>query len=341
MYSFINAGVLSKGYKKFVNSGGGSNPYAGLAAGAWQELSNTKIRDQLPGGTTGNPTSIVDAYSGACVDTLRHKLIVWGGGHGDYNGNEVYTIDYTSSPSVSRVFGPTFTTPVSRHTYGGMAYISSTDVMYSVGGATYPDGNKDNTNWEFNLTSNTFTNRGDSGIGTSILGTWVGYDSVTNQVYINNRNDMLTYNASTYAMTNRGGSPDPGSLDMSICLDTTRRRMVVITAGSLTYKLLDSPYTNGTISTSNTPGTVGENCPGFQYDPVGDRFVLWAGGASVYAVSATGGAWSDITTSGGPASAQQASGTYGRWGYDPTYKVMVLCNSIDENLFVFKLASGA
>jgi hypothetical protein len=33
------------------------------------------------------------AWGGGAHDTKRDRLIVWGGGHGDYGGNELYAFD--------------------------------------------------------------------------------------------------------------------------------------------------------------------------------------------------------------------------------------------------------
>lgn len=322
-------------------SGGGSNPYAGLAAGAWQELSGTTIRSVVPAsGWTGNPTGIVDAWSGGCVDTLRHRLLVWGGGHDDYSGNEVYAINFGATPGVARVWGPNGQTPPSMHTYSGLAYMAHVDRMFEQGGATYPNGFIDNTTWEF-ICDTGFVSRGTSPLANSILFTAAAYDPVTQRVYINDRNNNWTYVQSTGTYTNRGGTPNAGGLYFNACIDSNRRRFVFFEQGTLTYMHLDT-FATGSISSSSTPTEGGENTnPGFGYDPVGDRFVMWSGGNNVYAMPAAGGAWANIRTSGGPGAAQSVKGTFGRWGYDPTYKVFVLCNSIDSNLYVFKLADGS
>jgi len=33
------------------------------------------------------------AWSGGAFDTTRDRLVVWGGGHADYPGNELYVFD--------------------------------------------------------------------------------------------------------------------------------------------------------------------------------------------------------------------------------------------------------
>ena len=93
------------------------------------------------------------------ADTKRNRLIIWGGGHVDYSGNEVYSLNLgTASPTLTRLTNPSdFTkntpgcpgpdanvvdgTPVSRHTYGGLVYLPVQDKMFSFGGSPAPCGN--------------------------------------------------------------------------------------------------------------------------------------------------------------------------------------------------------
>ena len=58
------------------------------------ELPNTKIRSVLPATPQmGNAGSLINAWNGGTVDTARSRLLVWGGGHADYYGNEMYALD--------------------------------------------------------------------------------------------------------------------------------------------------------------------------------------------------------------------------------------------------------
>jgi hypothetical protein len=133
-----------------------------LAPGHWYEIPNTHLEavlpDPLPPGMTG-PSSIMIAWSGGAYDTKRDRLIVWGGGHNDYGGNEIYTFDINSL-KWSRVWGPspdipdgvdgpdmlcgieTYDdgNPRSRHTYEGLEYIPTTDKFWSQGGSLYCGG---------------------------------------------------------------------------------------------------------------------------------------------------------------------------------------------------------
>src|SRR5438876_3315689 len=62
------------------------------APGTWAAYPNSALHPAMnaaPGvGPPWNPQYIMD-YSGGTYDAARDELIVWGGGHADYAGNEV------------------------------------------------------------------------------------------------------------------------------------------------------------------------------------------------------------------------------------------------------------
>ena len=111
--------------------------------------------DQRP---TGNdPGSIVRAWSSFAWDSTRQQLILWGGGHANYGGNEVYTwqsstLEWTraSLPSaVQLIPGSTdgfFTvdgpmhSPIASHTYDNQEYLPGVDRFITFGGAAYNNG---------------------------------------------------------------------------------------------------------------------------------------------------------------------------------------------------------
>src|SRR6266849_4211047 len=113
-------------------SGGGGGIPTTLG---WYQIPNT-TGPACPSGFTGC-ANVVAAWSGGIADTTRNRLILWGGGHTDYNGNEVYALDLNtltfarlnnpSTPAGSCVAANPDGTPNSRHTYGGLAYLPSTD----------------------------------------------------------------------------------------------------------------------------------------------------------------------------------------------------------------------
>ena len=57
---------------------------------------------------SGRCPYVVRAWSGAALDRAGKRLILFGGGHGDYDGNEEYALSYGSEAArFTRIFGPT------------------------------------------------------------------------------------------------------------------------------------------------------------------------------------------------------------------------------------------
>jgi Galactose oxidase, central domain len=126
-------------------------------------------------------------WSGGAADDAHQRLIVWGGGHSDYAGNEVSVLNLTGTPSWERFTSPTmpvpFTqdgqhweglkpyyvslhnggqykpgaTPSSRHTYNGLQYVPYQNKLYSFGGAVANGGNFSQETWTLDMSTKTWT----------------------------------------------------------------------------------------------------------------------------------------------------------------------------------------
>ncbi|KKN01162.1 hypothetical protein LCGC14_1130510 [marine sediment metagenome] len=72
-----------------------------LKPGEWYEIPNTHLSDiaydwspnPVPGSNQGFP-GIMGGYSGGAFDTNGNRLLIWGGGHSAYGGNEIYAFDF-------------------------------------------------------------------------------------------------------------------------------------------------------------------------------------------------------------------------------------------------------
>jgi hypothetical protein len=152
------------------------------AAGSlgWHELPNTALltaKDNgkpvcAPGDATTHGvlgcSAVIRAWSSAVADTKRNRLILWGGGHNDYYGNEFYALELGANPPRlvrlneptlpgNAVYGCKCVTPVtgacnlseippppsqspkapnSRHTYNQIEYIPDADEVFAFGGFT-------------------------------------------------------------------------------------------------------------------------------------------------------------------------------------------------------------
>lgn len=111
-------------------------------------MSSTKLPNSNPWG----PRGIISAYSGFAWDSRRGDLIIYGGGHANYGGNDVYrwratSLDWErmSLPSDVETLGPLpwltvdgpDASPPSAHTYDNNIYLPIVDRFLTVGGPTF------------------------------------------------------------------------------------------------------------------------------------------------------------------------------------------------------------
>jgi Right handed beta helix region len=182
-----------------------------LGAQGWTQLTNTQLQTvcpptnfQPPGNGMptydfyGNCPTVIDAWSGGVADTKRNRLIIFGGGHAGYLGNEVYALDLVTKststgtsclgvsgtcstnagvPTMTRLNNPSIFvslppysggnlllpnvdgTPWSEHTYGSQVYFPKADKVSLWLGST-PDGSGDQKLWLLNLSTMTWANSG-------------------------------------------------------------------------------------------------------------------------------------------------------------------------------------
>jgi hypothetical protein len=322
---------------------------ASLLPGQWMELPNTSIRSVLPDPVPkGNPTAITQAWNGGAVDTRRSRLLVWGGGHGDYWGNEVYALDLPTL-SIQRVVEPSPRTaeaqctsalpdgtPVSRHTYDGLSYIAHADRLFSAGGAMAPCGNGEPATWTYDFGASRWTLQVPKSPMQTQLGTMAAYDPVSKKVYVKDQADFYAYTPDTNSYAKLNTVRQVVDYHLSAAIDTRRRKFVMIGDGVRVIDLATNQMT--AMVTTNAPSFVtSKQSPGVEYDPVADRIVAWHGGSNVYALDMDTGAWTQVAANAGPTAPAPTQGTFGRWGYVPGYRVFVLVNDIDQNAWVFKL----
>src|SRR4051812_41510191 len=144
-----------------------AHPLATLAPGHWYEVPQSHIEAQFPTPRpAGDPTAVIEAWGGGGYDSVRDRLFVWGGGHGDYGGNEIYVFD-VETMAWSRPWGPapvvtqtppecssTYAggTPSARHTYDGIEFIPTTGQMWASGGFRFcGNASSDDVTWLFDF----------------------------------------------------------------------------------------------------------------------------------------------------------------------------------------------
>lgn len=211
----------------------------------WTQLTSTKISDVCPavgasGSVDGNgatyqyPTLckyVLYAWSSAMADLRagHEALYLFGGGHSDYGGNEVYKLDLTATPpTMTRVINPSQITqanyascaetnddgtPRSRHTYQsevGMPNTAGIGLMIS-GGVYCGNGSHFYGTWTLDFGSLTWTRKDpvNCGAGCSFtpgspvdpFGTFSGGGPDSYSAYDPSRGTVFTYfNGSTSFM---------------------------------------------------------------------------------------------------------------------------------------------
>jgi hypothetical protein len=340
-----------------------AGPIETLQPGTWYEVPNSHLSAVLPNpippGLSG-PGAIVGAWSGGAYDTKRDRLLVWGGGHADYGGNEIYAFDMNSL-TWSRIWGPSANipdpggsasdtysdgNPVSRHTYDGLEYLPTTDQFWINGGSRYcGSGSAGRDTWVFDFASNQWIQKANLPIcdGCAYLEQSTAYDPVTGHIWlVQSGNELFEYTPSTNTWAARGGS-SVGS-DHAGALDWKRHKFVVIGGGSAYFYDVSQTGTvaRQTLNTTGATGIIGTRYPGLAYDPVADRMVAWNGGADVYILNMDTLVWTKQTTTGPVVPTAAASaGTYGRFRYIPSKNVYVVVNDIDQNVFIYRYSAGS
>lgn len=286
------------------------------------------------------------------MDTKRNRLIVWGGGHNDYYGNELYAVNI-GSLSIERLNNPSVPTnlgkspvgtladgkPNARHTYDGLSYMENTDRMFAFGGAwAASEGTFGQDTWTLNLANLTWQKMNPAGpIPRGIPGIVTSYDKNTGLVFLHDDSSLYTYNFSTdtYAKL---ASNNSMTYTMSSVIDPVRKKFLIIGGGQAwVYNIAaGGSYTRSALNTTGGSAIINSGYPGLAYDSAADRIVAWNGGNTVYSLNLDTNTWTPTTYSGGPGAANGA-GTYKRFSYSPASGAFVVVNQMDNNAATLKL----
>ncbi|NND64518.1 MAG: hypothetical protein HKM24_01020, partial [Gammaproteobacteria bacterium] len=312
-----------------------------LQPGYWCEVANSKVEvlDPCPGGCnyTGfyGQEGVMLVWNGGAYDTQRDRLIVWGGGHGGYGGNELYAFDVNTlawtrvtdpSTNINNARTNTYPDgePRSRHTYAYLEYLPNVDEFISFGGSgPWEDGGGEFTrelsSFDFNTGLWSY-NRTAVPSGGSMIGALAAYDSITGYVWFTatQASDLMRYNPMTdnWAQYNQGGGIPLG---MQVALDPTRHELFATGQAYGDPALFRWGLDNPAAGKENLLGLSSGNkhiensgAPGFAYDPVTDQYVGWHDGSTIYTLNPDTLVWRAEAALGGatPTNANE-NGTYG------------------------------
>ena len=355
-----------------------AEPLADQTPGTWIEFPNSNLDEVGPNpAPPGYLAAIMAAWGGGAYDSDRDQLIVWGGGHGDYSGNEVYAFGPLAdgNPSWARLTDPTLPPaentshgvdgrPVSRHTYNLLDYMPAphNKMVSCAVGSQYSNGYS-NVGFDFFDFQALANGEEPWSMGPNppqtqyALEAFCVYNPATDSVWfhdkVTNQSRLMEYDPST----NSWSSYATSNFDdrQTAAIDPTRNILVSVGDGGETRVWdLNNPAANSFVVSSSGPQAI-ENAkaPGFEYDPVNNNFVGWSGGSSIYSLTPPSNlksgtwVWSEIpldpsntvtpTDAAGQSQVGYVTGTYGRFRYVPSAHGLVLVNATDENVYFFKL----
>jgi hypothetical protein len=337
-----------------------------MPADSWLEIQGTQF-----GTFCANPAyeylhgvegcgAVINDWCGAAWDPVHGQLLLWGGGHDGYWGNEVYGFDpKTMAWAVVKEPSPNITpdnqnmdpladgTPVSRHTYGGLAYLPEDDLFWAWGGSMARSGNGTTLTWTLDLDSGVWTNLQPTGApylnATGPYSMGSAYDPATRTVFMQLNAGLSAYDvdANTWTPLLDGGVPplwDDWTINSgSGVIDPVRRLFFAFGGGTsapFVYDIDGAAHASEQWITTGAEAVVQAGAVGVDYDPVADEMVAWSGGTPC-ALDMTTKVWTCLNGTGAPPT-QNANGTFGRWRYLAEYNVFMLVNQPDQNVYFYK-----
>lgn len=335
-------------------------------AAGWQTLSGTVLTEHCPANDLYNYPfqdychNVVFAWGGGAVDENTGRLYLWGGGHNDYYGNEVYQLDVISgelqrltepaqpadpdtSPGLTELAPFDGSQPNSRHTYDGMAFISSEGLLWAFSGALAGrnPGAADANTWLFNPDAKRWRKDAVSGdIPHGAFGVVAAYDSKTGLVYLHDRSALYSYQyqpeGGVYKKLN-----DTGGLGLGVnaAIDPANRKMLIIgQKKQILYDLTPSSGYNRTILPLKGDAEFINQfpAPGLSYNSKDGHFYAWPGDGKLYQFDLASLSWRGIPIEGDPGP-QVRHGTFGRFAYVQQRDGFVLLNNPRQPAFFLKL----
>lgn len=367
-----------------------------LKPGEWVELAQTDLLrttvnacklpdiaaayDRLGNGLVGCDLESLLSYSGGAYDSKGHRLLVWGGGHSGYAGNEIYAFDLPAGrwQRLSEPTPPVLNlrynketkklegenppwrdpryppAPIAVHSYDQLVYLPDQHQFFAAGGSTFSgNGFATAQTWLYDLTR---TGAGGWTEAEAMPGKAYGlfeynmataYDPLSRKVVMRGYSQSATFDPATGHWSVTGKSFASRRLGSVGEIDPKRRLFVLIGGGAAEVYPIGP---NGELGAAKPLAAEGdreiEQCygPGLEYDTKADRLVAWCSGGDVYALEPEPRRWiRHPPASGvfpGPHPAQMR-GTWGRFRYMPEYDVFIVVNGLRRNVFLYRLAQEA
>ncbi len=329
----------------------------------WFQIPESSIRPHCFPGVPGvvGCDGLTAAWNGGVFDQARNRLVLWGGGHSDYFGNEIYVIDlntlttsrltdpgrpYAGDSCVDALVGGA--QPNSRHTYDGITFIDHTDEMFSVFGSLAPCGGNAGGTWVFNFTRGTWTKLTPSGTAPRPLANdnTATYDPVSGRVFVYAAQEgfLYRYDRTANSWTRLTSSFSTPRTAAKAVIDPRRRRLLIAGAGEIkSYDIAAANPSARYPSLSGCSSIAKAHYGGLVYSPTIDRIVGWNGGDTITLLNLDTNSCTTQTFAGGPSRLIKSwdNGIFGRWQYSVASNVFVYYGDVDHNAFVLRIQAGS
>lgn len=340
-----------------------------LKKGEWYEVPKSRmdvVAYKWPKGIiyTANGTgvrAVMANWSGGAFDTKRCRLLIWGGGHMAYAGNEIYAFD-VNKLSWKRLCDPSLKTdragkfekagqyedgtPRSGHSYNSIQYVAAIDSLCLFGVAgQFPSGQSNSKYlWTFNFLKNKWEKKGEAlarGIGA-----YSAKDPVSGHVFVRGtgRPYFYSWDPVKEKLTKHSGQLfHRTDYRKSAVIDPLGRRFHGI-GGKKIYSFdlnKGDKIKQDILSSTGPQNIVNKGNPGLQYDPVLDKIVGWEKGTDLFLLDPETFVWEKKAAASSnkvQPTPPCSTGTYGRFRYVPRYNVYILVNSTKTNVFFYRLS---
>jgi len=332
---------------------GNAHELDSLNPGEWREIPNSAMQQvaypkDMAGWSGGGVANIIEAWSGGAYDSSRDRLLIHGGGHADYAGNEIYGFDlddltWSRLTERSSDIGGSSSSgvypdgkPRAIHSYNTLVYVPSIDSLCRMGGAAlYPSGNDSTDRIDcFNFSNNSWSKTGD--VQDAGIENMSALDPSTGNVYMKSRHSNAMQLISPSGDSSYVGETFGGRYKHTAAYDPEYGYFVF--AGDGDYSIWDKNISDLIVESKS--GGPSQRSPGMVYDPVEKQIIAWTGGSKIHVFDSQSKSWASKTASGDVPGSQSNWGTFGRFQYSKKYNVFVLVNAVDENVYVYRNSAG-
>ena len=331
-----------------------------VPVGAWIDVPNThldEVAERTNWAGTGLPKNgnVIGPWCSAAYDTKRERMICWGGGHGDYAGNELYAFDLASLTwsRLTNASDPVADTgndgyypdglPPSRHTYEYIEYSPTRDRFVSFGGAAFWRGGQTGTfNVDmFDFATNTWmtkVSRIPAGYELTIGSVAAVHPSNGKAYYHSVSSTGRLYEGDLDAGTWRVAS---GAADVvyysTMEVDPDSNLVVALRGGVVrVWDISKLGPSYGSFVASVSGAGVSGDRPGFSYDSVSKKFFAWNGGPTVRCLDTKTWTWASFPTTGDPGSPPD-TGCFGKFRVSAKYGVAVAVTGESDNVKILRI----